>query len=230
MGYVCHSLIGLIYAQMASRHANEWKSLQDDGRIHTQDFLLETKHPRKAVLATKFAALDLKIWTVAHNIYADIRRAMTEGLYDCKDELLVVDTHQNSNIHACISIAEYVDSRLVYTLRYFLELKQPTVELQTAENCGQMLNYFHAVHDKQPHRSLCVTILSILSTTWVYIAMLDKDGPNIHEYHCETLAETVVLTDMTLKSQFKTNLPTLIVNLNPITMSSPLKHTTSCFL
>jgi hypothetical protein len=88
-------------------------------------------------------------------------------------------------------------------------LKQPTVELQTAENCGQMLNYFHAVHDKQPHRSLFVTILSNLSTTWVYIAMLDKDGPNIHEYHCESLAEAVVFTDMTSKSQFKTNLPHL---------------------
>jgi len=183
--------------------------LYEDGRVDTRGSPPEQKHPRKGILASKFSELKPGTWGAERDMYPDVVKAMKEGLYEDKENILVVDTHQNSDFHADIAVAEYEDSRLIYSLRYFLELKHPTVGPRTAEYCGQILDYFHAVREKQPHRSLFVAILSNFSLAWVYVASFSKDGPKIYEYPCRTLADAVVYAEVTSNSQFKTSIPRL---------------------
>jgi len=142
-------------------------------------------------------------------MYPDIVNAIKEGLYKGKNDVLVVDTHQRNDFHADISIAQYNDARLLHSLRYFLELKSLAVQPRTAESCGQVLDYFHAVHEKQPHRSRFVGILSNFSSAWVYVAVFHEDGPKIHEHPCPTLADAIVYAETTSDSELKTKIPPL---------------------
>src|SRR6516164_7277236 len=81
---------------------------------------------------------------------------------------------------------------LLYSLQYFLKLKHSKVEPQMVEYCGQVLDYFHVVCKKQPHRSQFVVLLSNFSWTWAYIVDYNTNGTKIHEYSCRTLANTII--------------------------------------
>jgi hypothetical protein len=148
-------------------------------------------------------------------MYPDIIKAIKEGLYEGMEDVLVVNTHQHSHFHADISVTEHEDARLPYSLRYFLELKHPKIQPRTAEFCGQVLDYFHVVREKQPHRSRFVAILSNFSSTWAYVADYDSNGTKIHEYPCSTLADGLIFAETTSNSQLKTTLPTLDGGLEP---------------
>ena len=195
--------------------ANAWKMLKEDGRVDVQEFLPDVKHARKDILASEFSKLKPESWKAERDMYPDIIKAMKEGLYGEKEDILVVDTHQNNDFHADIGVAEYGDSRLVYSLLYFLEFKHPTVGLRTPENCGQVLDYFNEVREKQPRRLHFVAILSNFSETWVYVASFSKDGPKIIEYPCRSLADAVVYAEGISKSQFKMKIPRLDSRFEP---------------
>ena len=142
-------------------------------------------------------------------MYPGIRTAIKEGLYSEKENILVIDTHQNGDFHADIAVAQHDDSRLLYSLLYFFELKHPTVTPHNFESCGQIVDYFYAVRDKQPHRSLFVAILSNFSVTWVYVAAFSQDGPKIKEYPCKSLTDAVLYAEMTSQSQLQKSIPRL---------------------
>ena len=195
--------------------AQAWNRLKTEGRIETEQFIPMVNHPRRTILESKLSDLKPDSWGFELDMYPHIMKAIKEGLYEQMEDVLVVDTHQHNDFHADISVAEHDDGRLLYSLRYFLELKHPKVEPQTAEYCGQVLDYFHVVREKQPHRSRFVALLSNFSWTWAYVADYDTNGTKIHEYPCRTLADAVIYAETTSISQLKTTLPTLDGMLEP---------------
>ena len=83
-----------------------------------------------------------------------------------------------------LSVADYNDTRLLYCLRYFIELKFPGISLLTPENCGQVLDYFNKAREKQPHRAEFVAVLSDFNSAMAgigpYLECLEARIANIY--------------------------------------------------
>jgi hypothetical protein len=143
-------------------------------------------------------------------MYADIIKAIEKGLYEEETGIFVVDTHSKGEFHADISVAHQQDDRLPYCLRYFIELKIRKSKLNTAENCGQILDYFNSVHERQPYRSEFVAILSNFESSWVFIARYDhQNNVTISERGADHLADAVIFADRLSNSQYSTRIPEL---------------------
>jgi Protein kinase domain len=143
-------------------------------------------------------------------MYADIINAIDKGLYEGETGIFVVDTHSKGEFHADISVAHQKDDRLPYCLRYFIELKIPKNKLKTAENCGQILDYFNSVHERQPYRSEFVAILSNFESSWVFIATYDhQNNVDISEQGADHIADAVLFADRLSNSQYSTRIPEL---------------------
>ena len=159
------------------------------------------QHALRKILTSKLSALEKKTWTKELDMYPDLIDAIKSGLYKETNDILVVDTSQRNDFPADISVATFDDARLPYSVRYFLEFKLPSVELRTAANCGQMLDYFKSIREKQPHRLRFVGVLSNYSSSWVYDAVFDERGPKIQEYPCASLADAIIFADASGISQ-----------------------------
>jgi len=173
------------------------------------------QHPHRKILTSKLSALDENTWRKKLNMYPDLVGAIRDGLYKDTKHILVVDTSQHNNFHADVSVAKYDDARLPYSIRYFLEFKLPSVEARTAAHCGQMLDYFKSIREKQPHRSRFIGILSNYFSSWVYDAVFDEKGPKIEEYPCSSLADTIIFTKTSSASQLQATIPLLDKALDP---------------
>ncbi|KAF8232031.1 hypothetical protein L208DRAFT_1466105 [Tricholoma matsutake] len=114
-----------------------------------------------------------------------------------------------------VSVAKYDDARLPYSIWYFLEFKVPSVEARTAAHCGQMLDYFKSIREKQPHRSRFIGVLSNYSSSWVYNAMFDEKGPKIEEHPCSSLADSIIFAETSSASQLQATIPLLNKALDP---------------
>jgi hypothetical protein len=148
-------------------------------------------------------------------MYPDLIDAIKNGLYKETKGILVVDTHQHIHFYADVSVATYDDARLPYSVRYFLEFKLPGIEPRTAANCGQMLDYFNKVREKQPHRSRFIGVLSNYISSWVYVAVFDEKGPKIEEYPCSSLADAIIFAETSSDSKLRATIPTLDATLDP---------------
>ena len=148
-------------------------------------------------------------------MYPDLIGAIKDSLYKETKDILIVDTSQCNNFHADVSIAAYDDARLPYSVGYFLEFKLPSVEPQTAPHCGQMLDYFKSIREKQPHRSRFIGVLSNYSSSWVYDAVFDEKGPKIEEYPCPSLADAIIFAETSFASQLRVTIPPLDKALDP---------------
>jgi tRNA A-37 threonylcarbamoyl transferase component Bud32 len=173
------------------------------------------QHALRKILKSKLSALEGKTWTKELDMYPDLIGAIKDGLYKETEDILVVDTSQRNDFHADVSVAAYDDARLPYCVRYFLEFKLPSVEPRTAAHCGQMLDYFKSIREKQPHRSRFIGVLSNYSSSWVYDAVFDENGPKIEEYPCSSLADAIIFADKSLASQLRATIPSLDKALDP---------------
>jgi hypothetical protein len=173
------------------------------------------QHRHRSVLISKLSALEKKTWTKELDMYPDLISAIRDGLYKDTKDILVVDTHQHRDFYADVSVAPYEDPRLPYFVRYFLEFKLRGVEPRSPSNCGQMLDYFNTAHEKQPHRSQFVGVLSNYDTSWVYVALFDKKGLKIEEYPCSSLADAIIFAETSSDSQMKSMIPPLDSALDP---------------
>ena len=186
-----------------------WKHLQDAGLVG-QNMLIEgQQHPHRKILTSKLSALDENTWRKKLNMYPDLVGAIRDGLHKDTKHILVVDTSQRNDFHADVSVAKCDDARLPYSIRYFLEFKLPSVEARTAAHCGQMLDYFKSIREKQPHRSRFIGILSNYSSSWVYDAVFDEKGPKIEEYPCSSLADAIIFAETSSASQLQATIPSL---------------------
>jgi hypothetical protein len=173
------------------------------------------QHELREDLTSKLSALKKKTWSKELDMYPDFISAIKDGLYKETEDILVVDTSQRNDFHADVSVATYDDARLPYSIRYFLEFKLPSVEPRTAAHCGQMLDYFKSVREKQPHRSHFIGILSNYSSSWVYDAVFDEEGPKIDEYPCSSLEDAIIFADASPASQLRATIPSLDKTLDP---------------
>jgi hypothetical protein len=78
-----------------------------------------------------------------------------------------------------------------------------------------MLDYFNTVHEKQPHRSHFVGVLSNYDTSWVYVDLFDKKGLKIEDYPCSSLADAIIFAETSSDSQMKSMIPSLDPALDP---------------
>ncbi|KAH9969287.1 hypothetical protein BGW80DRAFT_1335442 [Lactifluus volemus] len=195
--------------------AQAWKLLQDDGRVGQNMFIQEQQHPSSKILTSKLSALQGKTWKKELDMFPDFIGAIKEGLYNETNDIFVVDTSQRNDFHADVSVATYDDDRLPYSVRYFLEFKLPSVEPRTAAHCGQMLDYFKSIREKQPHRSRFIGVLSNYSSSWVYDAVFDETGPKIQEYLCQSLADAIIFAETSSASQLRATIPSLDKALDP---------------
>jgi hypothetical protein len=114
-------------------------------------------------------------------MYPDIIKPIQKILYPVDLNIFVVDTHNNGDFHPDVSVGyqKLKDDRLPYFLWYFIEFKLPTVNISTSEQCGQVLDYFYKVHEKQPHRRDFVAILSNFVAAWVFTARFEAEEVTI---------------------------------------------------
>jgi hypothetical protein len=185
-----------------------WDTLVNNGAIQERQSIGEQVHKRKIQLIDRFNAVDSSSWNEETDMYGDIIKAIDKGLYDGETGIFVVDTHSKGEFHADISVAGQEDDRLPYCLRYFIELKLREKKMKTAENCGQILDYFNAVHERQPYRSEFVAILSNFDSSLVFIASYDhQNNVTISEQWADTMADAVIFADRISNSQCSTRLP-----------------------
>jgi hypothetical protein len=173
------------------------------------------QHLRRKILASKLSALEKKTWTKELDMYPDLIGAIRDGVYKETKNILVVDTSQRNDFHADVSVANYDDARLPYSVRYFFEFKLRSVEPRTTAHCGQMLDYFKSLREKQPHRSRFIGVLSNYSSSWVYDAVFDEKGPKIEEYPCSSLTDAIIFAETSSASQLQATIPLLDKALDP---------------
>ena len=187
-----------------------WDKLTKDGLANTPCMMQEQNHERKNHLMQYFNNMNPSLWKEENDMYEDIINAIRKGLYKGKEGVFVVDTHSKGAFHADISVAHHLDERLPYSLRYFIELKMPNTKLDTAENCGQILDYFNAVHERQPMRDDFVAILSNFDKSLVFIASYKVANPvKIDQLWATNIADAVIFAEKSLNSSPTRSIPEL---------------------
>jgi hypothetical protein len=209
------SIFRLKPLQGSVTRSQAWKHLQDTGRVGQNTLIGGQQHPHRNILTSKLSALVGKTWVKELDMYPDLIGAIKDGLYKETKDILVVDTSQRNDFHADVSVATYDDAHLPYSVRYFLEFKLPTVKPRTAAHCGQMLDYFKSIREKQPHRSRFIGVLSNYSSSWDYDAVFDEKGPKIEEYPCSSLADAIIFAETLFASQLRATIPSLNKALDP---------------
>jgi len=209
------SIFRLYPLQGSVTRSQAWKHLQDNGRVGQNMLIKGQQHSRRKILTSKLSALERKTWTKELDMYPDLIGAIRDGVYKETKNILVVDTSQCNDFHADVSIANFDDARLPYSVRYSLEFKLRSVEPRTTAHCGQMLDYFKSLREKQPHRSRFIGVLSNYSSSWVCDAVFDEKGPKIEEYPCSSLADAIIFAETSPASQLQATIPSLDKALDP---------------
>jgi hypothetical protein len=125
-----------------------WHSLERSGHAKDTSCISNQDSSDAERLTTKFAAIERSKWTEEVDMYPDIIKPIESTLYSSPlSAINVVDTSKLREFPADVSIADYLDGRVPYGVRYFIELKWPKGNLISAENCGQMLDYFDIAHE-----------------------------------------------------------------------------------
>ena len=170
-----------------------WEKLLSDGAVAQRLAIKGEIHRGKKKLAKAFAKVNSSSWKEESDMYEPIIHALRDGMYDEEKGVFVVDTHSKGAFHADISIADQKDDRLPYSLRYFIELKMQRGNLISPDNCGQILDYFNAIHEKQPYRTNFVAILSNFEQSWVFIAECDEQNVrSINQRPADNFTEAVI--------------------------------------
>jgi len=217
-GFPLQLLHQSIWIQTVARIGHPFAGLETPTRhwAGRQNMLIEgQQHPCRKILTSKLSVLEENTWTKELDTYPDLVGAIRDSLYNDTKHILIVDTSQCNDFHADVSVAKYDDTRLPYSIRYFLEFKLPSVKARTAAHCGQMLDYFKSIREKQPHRSRFIGILSNYSSSWVYNAMFDEKGPKIEGYPCSSLADAIIFAETSSASQLQATIPSLDKALDP---------------
>jgi hypothetical protein len=183
-----------------------WTTLVRLGRVKDGPTVANQEITKKATLEAQFRKIDTKKWKEEKDMYLPIIEAMRSRFYSKKADAVVVDTHMIGDFRPDISVADFKDDRLLYTLWYFIELKLPGINLLTAENCGQVVDYFQKAHEKQRHRSDFIALLSNFTSTWVFTAQYTEMTVNISKQPASTFADAIIYADVQSRKQSRTRI------------------------
>jgi hypothetical protein len=179
-----------------------WHSLESKDGVKVLGELSNQQHDKKASLISEFEKLSMDKWKEEKNMYPHIIKAVRTGFYTDSSGPKVVDTHDSKDFRADVSISDYADGKVAYCLWYFIELKFVKVELFTADHCGQMLDYFHEAHERQPHRREFVGILSNFISAWVFTARYHGGSVTVSQQHAGSLADAIIYADGESRVQY----------------------------
>ena len=115
---VCNkkSLLGTVTRSEA------WHSLEKSG--HAKDISCISKQDSSDAerLTAKFSAIERSEWTEEADMYPDIIKSIKSALYSSPPPAInVVDTSKLREFPADVSIADYLDERVPYGVRYFIK-------------------------------------------------------------------------------------------------------------
>jgi hypothetical protein len=197
---VCNnnSLLGTVTRSEA------WHSLEKSGHAKDISSISRQDSSDAERLTAKFAAIKRSKWTEEADMYPDIIEPIKSTLYSSTPPAInVVDTSKLREFPADVSVADYPDERVPYGVRYFIELKWPKGNLISAENCGQMLDYFDIAHERQPHRVAFAAILSNFDTAFVFEADYRGDSVTIYRKAAPTLVDAILYVDQLSREQYQ---------------------------
>jgi Protein kinase domain len=181
-----------------------WHSLEKSGHAKDTSCISKRDSSDAERLTAKFAAIERSEWTEEADMYPDIIELIESTLYSSPPPAInVVDTSKLRDFPADVSIADYRDERVPYGMRYFIELKWPKGNLISAENCGQMLDYFDIAHERQPHRLAFAAILSNFDVAFVFEADYRGDSVTIYRKAAPTLADAIIYVDQLSREQYQ---------------------------
>jgi hypothetical protein len=158
---------------------------------------------------SSFKKIDQTEWKEEKDMYPAIIEAMQSTFYVGEPNVFVVDTHKTGDLRPDVSVGDYPDDRLPYCLWYFIEFKLPGGSLLAPEHCGQVLDYFHKIHEKQPHRREFIGILSDFVSAWVFTARYGTNNVTISRQAAPSLADAIVYADAQSRLQYTNRIPTL---------------------
>jgi hypothetical protein len=190
--------------------ANAWKQLQADGRVKEGGQIPPQSHDLLSVLEAGFLSLKEKTWSKETAIYPEIVSTLSKTLYPEGSGIHAVDSHAPPT-YLDVCVTDVPGESLLYFLRYFFEFKLPDKDglLNSAENLGQILDYFYDLAEKQPHRPSFVAILSNLKTSYVLTAQFSPVSVSVTVQAAPTLAEAVIYADSVSRSQARITPPNL---------------------
>jgi Protein kinase domain len=182
--------------------SDAWHKLENTGYVKEGSIVFGQNSPDANDLSIAFAEIDRSRWQGEIDMYPDIIKAI-EKLYSSQPSANVVNTSGFREFPADVSIGEYQDARVPYGLWYFIEFKLPKGNLISADNCGQMLDYFDMAHERQPHRSTFTAILSDFDAAFVFDADYRGGFVTISRNAAPSLADAIVYVDQLSRKQFQ---------------------------
>lgn len=168
-----------------------WHDLEAAQRVKSLPPLSQQQHKKKVTLLSTFRQLTPVEWKEERQMYPEIIDAMKTGFYNEPSSPKVVDTHDSKDFRGDVAISDY-DDKVAYCLWYYIEFKYRTTELITVDHCGQMLDYFYAAHEGQPHRREFVGISSNFESVWVFTAHFEGDDVMITHAQAPSLVDAVI--------------------------------------
>ncbi|TDL17577.1 hypothetical protein BD410DRAFT_901373 [Rickenella mellea] len=211
-----------------------WLGLMKEDRVETSASVIKDASTSVISLQQEFDNLDSARWTDEAMMY-DPLFSVLERFYLSKDGTFAVKTHASTVFRADLSVSLYEKEHLLlHGLKYFIEWKKPRAPgaLDSAENSGQLLDYFNQVREVQPYRTTFVCILSNAVTfTWVFVAKYDQPRPRITKHVALSLAHAIFYAEALSSQDLSKRISDLdpqVANISePYTFLSSTRH---CFL
>jgi len=166
--------------------------------------------PATSWLREKFQGVEDAKWTCESDMYHPILSVLRDYLSWKGSSALAVPTHTRGSFHADLTTSLYEDpARVLYGLYYFIELKFGNGRLDSSENCGQVVDYFHQARKVQPYRTHFVAILSNFKEAWVFLIKYERDGFRIVKRPANSLADAIVYAEDRSSEQLTARVPEL---------------------
>jgi hypothetical protein len=192
-----------------------WHDLERSERANLLPGLSEQQHDKKSTLVSTFGQLTTAQWKEEKHMYPKIIDAMQTAFYNEPSSPKVVDTHDSKDFRGDVTISDYDDKKVAYCLWYYIEFKYLTIELITSDHCGQMLDYFYAAHERQPHRREFVGILSNFGSAWVFTARFEGESVMVTHARAPSLVDAIIYADRESRVQYTTRIPPIDPRLLP---------------
>jgi hypothetical protein len=185
-----------------------WNNLKKNGRVRQSPTVPEQKHDNKKSLSEAFENMK-KDWKEEKDMYVDVNTALEGNFYNYPNAPFVVDTSSSGpkDFNPDTSISKFKDNRLPHALFYYIEWKLPACSLTAPAILGQVLEYFHALRERQPYRSEFVAVLSNVVTAFVMTAKYDPDAFVVNLQATETIADAIIFADKESRQQFIEHIP-----------------------
>jgi predicted Ser/Thr protein kinase len=187
-----------------------WDKLVENKKAIEGLPVIHEESPSTHWLRDAFQHVETSEWTCESDMYDPIGSVLSKFLSWKNSSHSVVLTHSFRVFRADLTTSIYKDhDRVLYGLYYFIELKYRKGKLDSSENCGQVVDYFHQVRKVQPYRNHFVAILSNFDKAWIFQATYERDGFRIVKHPANSLADAIEYAEARSSEQLLKRIPEL---------------------